>query len=331
MAPNPEFGISCPEGGDFYACHEDKPEWFKFVGCCLFDPCAPNMEGLCDQLHNRRMSFNADAYSLIPPQRCRNFAAAEWYTCLNHSPPFMGCCRADACTASGCTAADLDVAVLSPNDTEAAPFWRYTYTTVTKTVTLTGAGNQGTPTQTLTTVLLTSIGDHTVTSVITRPHTQTATVVAGNPTTTPLPPETPPPKDKHLDLALGVGITTFAVLGAIIVYFCVTQARFRRRRREHERKNHLTELRGRIGSPVPVTSDRYSDIYSVSDRLSRDLGYADPGPAPPPPPPGNGVDATQGPVGAHGIAPWSQFRRELKLQLQRGGERPVVKVKKTEM
>ncbi|KAB5523895.1 hypothetical protein GE09DRAFT_483272 [Coniochaeta sp. 2T2.1] len=106
--PYSTFGLSCPSGGSFYICQNNKTE---FIGCCTIDPCRDG-SGSCPQENVRSSSFSADSYDVIAPQDC----AADtglWYTCKFNKPPFLGCCASNPCQSGACPTEDLVPAKLS--------------------------------------------------------------------------------------------------------------------------------------------------------------------------------------------------------------------------
>ncbi|KAJ9161911.1 hypothetical protein NKR19_g1800 [Coniochaeta hoffmannii] len=64
--PFSTFGLSCPSGGSFYICQNNKTE---FIGCCTADPCLDG-SGSCPQANLRNASFSADSYDGLKPQDC---------------------------------------------------------------------------------------------------------------------------------------------------------------------------------------------------------------------------------------------------------------------
>ncbi|KAK0702686.1 hypothetical protein B0H67DRAFT_594940 [Lasiosphaeris hirsuta] len=91
----PTLEISCHYGGSFFVCDHNTTE---FVMCCTINPCAGG-QGLClpDSLYN--VSFPQQRFDDIPRleyARERTF----WYIYNFTSPPFLGCCKKDACITS---------------------------------------------------------------------------------------------------------------------------------------------------------------------------------------------------------------------------------------
>ncbi|KAH8656921.1 hypothetical protein BGZ61DRAFT_523849 [Ilyonectria robusta] len=103
------FGLSCPDGGDFYICDGSANE---FIGCCTIDPCADG-SGLCEGGKLRTASFDADKVDDLTKQSCDDSRQSEvWWICENIDPPFLGCCDVSPCS-SGCPRSSLLPAVLS--------------------------------------------------------------------------------------------------------------------------------------------------------------------------------------------------------------------------
>ncbi|KAF2172933.1 hypothetical protein M409DRAFT_16886 [Zasmidium cellare ATCC 36951] len=104
--------MSCPSGGDFYACTEGS----RFVGCCGRNPC----ELGCAAGDLQPTSFEADQHGEIPDQSC---SAGLFYTCAFTDPPFWGCCATSPC-GDGCPSDQLSGAFISSNPGTAEPFLR---------------------------------------------------------------------------------------------------------------------------------------------------------------------------------------------------------------
>ncbi|KAI2625807.1 hypothetical protein GGR54DRAFT_637583 [Hypoxylon sp. NC1633] len=114
QSPQVEYGLSCPDGGDFYICLSSQ---IRFVGCCETDPCSG--EGDCPQDALRPASYT---YYPGRHQSCvKPYDEREWYTCDFAVPKFMGCCMLDPCD-GGCPDEDLIPARLDDDDDIAAPF-----------------------------------------------------------------------------------------------------------------------------------------------------------------------------------------------------------------
>ncbi|RYP70359.1 hypothetical protein DL769_004985 [Monosporascus sp. CRB-8-3] len=117
------LGLSCPRGGQFYIC--DKAN-IRFIGCCTVDPCTEELGGQCPTDALRTSSFSSDSYNKIGQQSC--FAPEDesiWYTCKatdDNPTPFMGCCKANPCSPTGCATSDLYPARLSDNPDKAQIF-----------------------------------------------------------------------------------------------------------------------------------------------------------------------------------------------------------------
>ena len=105
------FGLSCPNGGNFYICENNATE---FIGCCTTNPCTPESNGECLKANLRAASFLADKYADLPRQDCDDADSIKiWYTCAYTHPPFLGCCASNPCAAGLCTSTDLRPAKLS--------------------------------------------------------------------------------------------------------------------------------------------------------------------------------------------------------------------------
>ncbi|KAI8633956.1 hypothetical protein F5Y19DRAFT_258891 [Xylariaceae sp. FL1651] len=118
--PRIKFGLSCPNGGDFYIC-ADAPT--QFIGCCGVDPCATGRDGACPPAQLFDASFSAArGVTLVAAQSCAApWNASVWYTCTNARPPFLGCCANNPCN-NGCLAGHLIPAVLSGDPKNASEF-----------------------------------------------------------------------------------------------------------------------------------------------------------------------------------------------------------------
>lgn len=91
----------------------------KFVGCCMRDAC--NLG--CDADNLIPATFNTDFAGSVPPLECED-AGAKFYSCDNTSPPFLGCCKSDACSQqSGCPSDQLSGAKLGSDDAAATAFY----------------------------------------------------------------------------------------------------------------------------------------------------------------------------------------------------------------
>lgn len=106
------FQPTCPQGGKYYACPDSK---FRFVGCCKADAC---LNG-CSAGNLALLSFDASFKGKVQDQQCSS--GSQWYTCLNSSPPFMGCCKSNPCN-NGCPATDLTAGSLDSRSEIAADF-----------------------------------------------------------------------------------------------------------------------------------------------------------------------------------------------------------------
>ncbi|KAF9629449.1 hypothetical protein BFW01_g10652 [Lasiodiplodia theobromae] len=110
------FQPSCPSGGTWYSCGGGS----KFVGCCTRDPC--NSVGCADG-NLRAASFNTDYYGNFSDAVCPS--NSQFYTCTATDPPFLGCCKQNACRAdgnAGCPQADLTAASLPDNAAQASAY-----------------------------------------------------------------------------------------------------------------------------------------------------------------------------------------------------------------
>ncbi|KAL1615901.1 hypothetical protein SLS54_008735 [Diplodia seriata] len=115
LQPRQAFEPSCLSGGTWYSCGAGS----RFVGCCTSDPC--NSRG-CSDGNLRAASFNASAYSDFPDAECDS---GRFWTCASTDPPFLGCCKVDACQAegnAGCPDQDLTAAHLPNNDALASAY-----------------------------------------------------------------------------------------------------------------------------------------------------------------------------------------------------------------
>lgn len=98
---------SCPSGGQWFACTSGS----LFVGCCTqTDACGSNG---CSAGNIKAASFNSAAYGQYKDQQCPS--SAQWYTCQNAKPPFMGCCKSNPCS-NGCPQADLAAGILDSSN-----------------------------------------------------------------------------------------------------------------------------------------------------------------------------------------------------------------------
>ncbi|CAM1503290.1 Fc.00g080660.m01.CDS01 [Cosmosporella sp. VM-42] len=120
--PIKDFGLKCPKGGNFYICDE-KPN--RFIGCCSIDPCKTD-DGRCPKTNLRAATFDAGSWDIIPEQACilDQLPNVNWYTCNGTSPPFIGCCGTNPCSA-GCSTKDLRGARLSSDTEKAQAFLGY--------------------------------------------------------------------------------------------------------------------------------------------------------------------------------------------------------------
>ena len=123
----PVLGISCPYGGSFFVCDHNTTE---FVGCCAVNPCAGG-QGVCppDSLYNA--SFPQQRFDEIPRLECA-LERASWYACNFTSPPFLGCCKKDACITS-CEKTDLVPAKLGSDIAARKSFLNDSSTGITPT------------------------------------------------------------------------------------------------------------------------------------------------------------------------------------------------------
>ncbi|KAM3419250.1 hypothetical protein BST61_g5188 [Cercospora zeina] len=104
--------MSCPDGGQFYACGDGS----RFVGCCASDPCAVG----CAAGNLETTSFDTAQYGAIPDQQC---STGQFFTCNFTNPPFWGCCTSPACSSdTGCASTALAGAFLTTNPSLAEPF-----------------------------------------------------------------------------------------------------------------------------------------------------------------------------------------------------------------
>ncbi|KAJ8112136.1 hypothetical protein ONZ43_g5461 [Nemania bipapillata] len=99
--PRIKFGLSCPEGGNFFICEHTST---RFIGCCGVDPCTSQADGLCPSQNLYDASFSSATGVMFLPQSCADpYNSSIWYTCNNARPPFLGCCMNDPCN-NGCEA-----------------------------------------------------------------------------------------------------------------------------------------------------------------------------------------------------------------------------------
>lgn len=118
--PKTYFGLSCPNGGQFYICENITTE---FIGCCTTNPCTSPDSGKCPTANLRAASFSAGKYFALKQQDCDDAASIKiWYTCADIIPPFMGCCASNPCAAGLCTPTDLRPAKLSSEPGRRASF-----------------------------------------------------------------------------------------------------------------------------------------------------------------------------------------------------------------
>ncbi|KAF2876866.1 hypothetical protein BDV95DRAFT_131975 [Massariosphaeria phaeospora] len=80
------FDLSCPYGGEWYACDYDS----YFVGCCTSSPCSTG----CAQEDTRPATFNRQDHELFPDASCQE---GRFYTCAVARGTFWGCCESDPC------------------------------------------------------------------------------------------------------------------------------------------------------------------------------------------------------------------------------------------
>lgn len=128
--------LSCPSGKRFYACDYGT----RFLGCCTEEGVDICVNG-CRIDFVEAATFNQQYYGNLTRNDCNTtVVAAEWYTCKDTSPPFIGCCSTDACMPSeGCPQDQLVPAQLSENVTEIAPFSSVLVRQPTAVKSLTGA------------------------------------------------------------------------------------------------------------------------------------------------------------------------------------------------
>ncbi|KAH6894556.1 hypothetical protein B0T10DRAFT_546050 [Thelonectria olida] len=105
-----DLGLSCPQGGHFWVCANKET---RFIGCCLTNPCE-TYSGVCLTGDLKPAAFDAGAVGQIPDQACVSDSfQVKWYACNDTSPPFLGCCAKDACSAGTCDGQSLRAARLS--------------------------------------------------------------------------------------------------------------------------------------------------------------------------------------------------------------------------
>jgi hypothetical protein len=137
-----DLGLSCPQGSHFWICANRET---RFIGCCRSNPCETD-SGVCADEDLEPSAFDADAVGQIPDQACvSNSSQVKWYACNDTSPPFLGCCASDACSAGTCDRKSLRPARLSDDSDDIALFLSYgnvsvvlpsTSELVTKTITV---------------------------------------------------------------------------------------------------------------------------------------------------------------------------------------------------
>ncbi|KAI0506721.1 hypothetical protein F5B22DRAFT_659934 [Xylaria bambusicola] len=127
--PIDHLGLTCPSGGSFYICQDSE---IQFLGCCDVDPCGSN-GGNCPSSSLRPSSFEPKRYSEIQEQNCTSSSkTADWYSCRDSAPSFLGCCTLDACANEGCPGEDLVGAVLSNDIKDKEAFLSSTTTSSTE-------------------------------------------------------------------------------------------------------------------------------------------------------------------------------------------------------
>ncbi|KAI0147018.1 hypothetical protein GGR57DRAFT_516637 [Xylariaceae sp. FL1272] len=126
--PRVKFGLSCPDGGEFYVCQDSSTQ---FIGCCGEDPCTSTQDGTCPENKLYNATFSAASGVNFLEQSCADSPEdALWYTCSDANPPFLGCCKNNPCN-NGCEDGNLVAAVLSDDPKNASQFLLPETTTTT--------------------------------------------------------------------------------------------------------------------------------------------------------------------------------------------------------
>ncbi|KAI1502871.1 hypothetical protein F5X99DRAFT_377831 [Biscogniauxia marginata] len=117
--PRVRYGLSCPVNGDVQICEDTD---YRFIGCCVSGACSRALDGNCSGDALFPASFSASKYSGFLPQSCiEPYDERNWYTCMDATPPFIGCCKNNPCN-GGCLEGNLIPARLSDIEENAAQF-----------------------------------------------------------------------------------------------------------------------------------------------------------------------------------------------------------------
>ncbi|KAI1506756.1 hypothetical protein F5X99DRAFT_404114 [Biscogniauxia marginata] len=304
MPPNPDLGLSCPTGGEFYVCNQSTT---RFIGCCMHNPC--HIDIIPSQLNNSNIglesgqcapgalkpaSFAASAYDAIPEQDCAGpvnnldtisaITVQElWYVCADTQPPFLGCCSENPCSEGGCPAGSLAPAVLSDNATSAAVFLEYDVD-----------NNEG-PDQ--------SGGDN---------HDGSPAAGGGGGGGGQQEGKQSDNNNKYLPIQLGIGITALVIILITVGWVIWKHKRDKKRKQAREAEargewqygiglNNLArrEPGSQVSTPT-LASNRYSDL-----NVARDVGPFDRPRTPPKPPVRARPPQYSGPTSVRNLGMWS--------------------------
>ncbi|KAH7078201.1 hypothetical protein FB567DRAFT_129426 [Paraphoma chrysanthemicola] len=98
----PDFGPTCPSGGQWWACSTGT----YFVGCCARNPCSIT----CPQGDLYPAGFDPAYHAKFPDAECGS--GVSFYTCIAGNT-FLGCCKSNPCSASGCPRSDVSPTFLN--------------------------------------------------------------------------------------------------------------------------------------------------------------------------------------------------------------------------
>lgn len=225
---------TCPSGGSWYSCTAQSPTFF---GCCTSNPC--NGVG-CPSGDLRAAGMGTSSgpdkalndSSFWPNVQC---SQGIWYTCINQSPSFQGCCGSNPCNGVGCPSTDLYAAAFS---------------TLPATISGTAAVVTSTSSSstTLTTSSSSSASPGSQLSVTSSPSQTGYSLASSSPEIS----ASTSPSTNTSGIAGGVAAgAAILILVGIIIYFC---------RRRRQRKY---AVRGVTGFPHQPTKDR-SDTWPPS-------------------------------------------------------------------
>lgn len=118
MGSPPIFQPSCPDDESFYACG-----WGTgFLGCCANTSAEDACQSGCPQADLRPASFDQQHYDSITKNITCPYGSL-CYTCRETQQPFMGCCKANACSVwSACPLDDLMPAFLPMDEAPTSAF-----------------------------------------------------------------------------------------------------------------------------------------------------------------------------------------------------------------